>query len=157
MKKIILAWSVFAIIACGSDKKENNSQGETKAETEKKTEKKERRSRKKDDKGIGPVTELKLPDTIDQAMATEGKAIFEAKCTACHKPTEKYIGPAPKGVLDRRTPEWVMNMILNPEEMLQKDPIAKQLYRDNNGAVMANQNLKEDEARKVLEFFRTIE
>jgi len=48
-----------------------------------------------------------------------------------------------------------MNMILNPEEMIQKDPIAKQLLIDSNGAPMANQNLTEDEARSILEYFRT--
>jgi hypothetical protein len=48
-----------------------------------------------------------------------------------------------------------MNMILNPEEMVQKDPIAKQLLVEYNGAPMANQNLTEDEARAILEYFRT--
>ena len=108
-------------------------------------------------KGIGPVKSLVIPETIDQAMADKGEAIYEAKCTACHKPTEKFIGPAQKGLLDRRSPEWAMNMILNPEEMTQNDPIAKQLLIEANGAPMANQNLTEEEARQVLEYIRTIE
>lgn len=108
-------------------------------------------------KGIGPVKELTIPETIDQDMAAKGQVIYEAKCTACHKPTEKFIGPPQKGLLDRRTPEWAMNMILNPEEMTQKDPIAKQLLIEANGAPMANQNLTEEEARQVLEYIRTIE
>lgn len=109
----------------------------------------------KNNKGIGPVTTLTLGE-IDPKMAEEGKVIYEELCTACHKPDKKFIGPAPKGILDRRTPEWVMNMILNPEEMIQKDPIAKQLLIEANGAPMANQNLTEDQARKVLEYFRTL-
>lgn len=152
MKKIILLISIFSFIACGSDSKKKESK--TEVVTEEKT---ERKGRKMKNKGIGPISELELPTTIDEAMVAEGKAVFDAKCTACHKPTKKYIGPAPKGIMERRSPEWIMNMILNPEEMLQKDPIAKQLYRDNNGAVMANQDLTEDEARKVLEYFRTLE
>ena len=108
-------------------------------------------------KGIGPVKSLEIPAEIDQAMAAKGQVIYEAKCTACHKPTEKFIGPPQKGLLDRRTPEWAMNMILNPEEMVQKDPIAKQLLIEANGAPMANQNLTEEEARQVLEYIRTIE
>ena len=108
-------------------------------------------------KGIGPVKSLEIPAEIDQAMAAKGKEIYDAKCTACHKPTEKFIGPAQKGLLERRTPEWAMNMILNPEEMTQKDPIAKQLLVEANGAPMANQNLTEEEARQVLEYIRTIE
>ncbi|APD07773.1 hypothetical protein UJ101_02273 [Flavobacteriaceae bacterium UJ101] len=154
MKKVILILSVLAFVACGGDKKESKEKESSKTE---KAEKKTEGGRKKNSKGIGPVTELKLPETIDESMAAEGKKVFDAKCTACHKPDKKYIGPAPKGVTKRRSPEWIMNMILNPEEMLEKDPIAKQLYRDNNGAVMANQDLTKEEARQVLEYFRTLE
>ena len=107
-------------------------------------------------KGIGPVQEVTLGDEIDPEMANAGKAIYMQMCTACHKPDRKFIGPAPKGILERRSPEWVMNMILNPEVMIQKDPIAKQLLIEYNGAPMANQNLSREQARQVLEYFRTL-
>ena len=98
-----------------------------------------------------------LGATVDQALAEKGKELFKINCTACHKPTKKFIGPAPKGILERRAPEWVMNMILNPEEMIANDPIAKQLLLEANGAPMANQHLNEEQARAILEYFRTIE
>ena len=69
---------------------------------------------------------------------------------------KRFIGPSPKGILERRTAAWTMNMILNPEEMVQKDPMAKKLLIEYNGSPMANQNLTEDEARAVLEYFRTL-
>ena len=94
--------------------------------------------------------------TIDQEMAKKGEEIYVKMCSACHKPDKRFIGPAPKGILDRRTPEWVMNMILNPQEMVDKDPIAKALLAEYLSP-MANQNLTEEEARAVLEYFRTIE
>jgi mono/diheme cytochrome c family protein len=109
-----------------------------------------------ENKGIGPVKELTLPAEIDQEMAEAGKAIYMQMCTACHKPDKKFIGPPPKGVLDRRSPEWVMNMILNPEVMIMKDPIAKQLLIEYNGAPMSNQNLSQEQARQILEYFRTL-
>lgn len=105
--------------------------------------------------GIGPVSTLALAE-VDAALASEGQKIFDEKCTACHRVEKKFIGPSPKGILDRRNPAWVMNMILNPEEMTKKDPIAKQLLIEANGAPMANQNLTEDQARAVLEYFRTL-
>jgi mono/diheme cytochrome c family protein len=105
-------------------------------------------------KGIGPVTSVEL-GPLDQAMADEGKLIYEEKCSACHKATEKYIGPAPVGILERRTPEWVMNMILNPEQMVAEDPIAKDLLKQFLSP-MANQSLTEEQARKILEYFRTL-
>ena len=108
------------------------------------------------DIGIGPIKELTLPADIDQAMADKGKTIYKEKCTACHKPTKKFIGPAPKGIFERRNPAWVMNMILNPDEMVKKNDIAKELLKEANGSPMANQNLTEEEARAVVEYFRTL-
>ena len=109
-----------------------------------------------ENKGIGPITTVDLGASVDAALAEQGKGIYDKMCTACHKPTEKFIGPAPVGILDRRSPEWVMNMILNPVEMTQKDPIAKKLLMEFNGSPMADQNLTEEEARAVLEYFRTL-
>ncbi len=105
--------------------------------------------------GIGPVSSIQM-GALNQAMVTEGAEIFKNKCSSCHKPTQKYVGPAPVGVLDRRKPEWIMNMILNPEEMVEKDPVARELLI-RYLAPMANQNLTREEARKILEFFRTLE
>ncbi|WP_436516606.1 c-type cytochrome [Ekhidna sp. To15] len=106
--------------------------------------------------GVGPIKAFTLPTEIDQDLALKGQEVYDAKCTACHKAEKRFIGPAPKGILERRTPAWIMNMILNPEEMVQKDPMAKQLLIDYNGSPMANQNLTEEEARAVLEYFRTL-
>ena len=108
------------------------------------------------DKGVGPITSLTLPADIDQSMAAQGADIYKKMCTACHRADKKFIGPAPTGIMERRSPEWIMNMILNPEEMVQKDPLAKALLMEFNGAPMANQNLTEEEARSVLEYFRTL-
>ncbi|NER14699.1 c-type cytochrome [Leptobacterium flavescens] len=152
------------VMSCGKEKKEEKS---FQYERTKSTEKKEvttpadnsaPASSKVDlsNKGIGPVTSISIDSEIDQAMATKGEEVFKSLCAACHKPAKKFIGPAPKGILERRTPEWVMNMILNPEEMIQKDPLAKELLIEFNGAPMANQNLTEEQARSVLEYFRTI-
>ena len=49
-----------------------------------------------------------------------------------------------------------MNMILDPEGMVQKDPLAKSLLIEFNGSPMANQSLTKEEARAVLEYFRTL-
>jgi hypothetical protein len=69
---------------------------------------------------------------------------------------KKFIGPAPNGILERRSPEWVMNMILNPEKMVKEDPLAKDLLEEYNGSPMVSQNVTRDEARAILEYFRTL-
>ena len=104
-------------------------------------------------KGIGPVSSVELGD-LDDDLAATGKDLFKTNCTACHKFGKKYVGPALAGVLDRRSPEWVMNMMLNPEEMITKDPIAMELLAEFN-TQMANQGLTEDDARAILEFIRS--
>lgn len=105
------------------------------------------------DKGVGKITSITLGD-IDPAMVTEGEAIYKAKCTACHKISKRFVGPGLKGVTERRTPEWIMNMILDPELMVKENEIARQLLVEYS-APMANQSLTEDEARKILEYLRT--
>ncbi|NQX97877.1 MAG: cytochrome c [Flavobacteriales bacterium] len=107
----------------------------------------------KGDIGVGPITSVTLGE-IDDALVEKGKELYKINCTACHKMGKRVVGPALAGVTERRTPEWIMNMIMNPEEMVEKDPTAKALLAEYL-APMANQNITEDEARAILEFFRT--
>ena len=109
-----------------------------------------------ENKGVGPITEVVLNAEIDTDLARTGEGVFKQSCVICHKPDVKFIGPAPKGILDRRSPEWVMNMILNPGRMLRDDPLAKDLFMEFNGTPMSDMGLTEDQARAVLEYFRTI-
>lgn len=106
------------------------------------------------DNGIGPIKEkMQISNDIDKIMAESGKKTFESKCAQCHKMDERYTGPALRGVTESRTPEYIMNMILNPQEMTQKHPEARKLL-----AVYANQmtfqNVTEEDARQLLEYLR---
>lgn len=105
-------------------------------------------------KGIGPVKSHTLTP-IDPTLVKKGKEVFKIKCTACHKMEKKFIGPALKGLLERRSPEWALNMMMNPEEMTQKDPIAKQLFVQYNGSPMANQDVSLEEATALLDYIRS--
>jgi mono/diheme cytochrome c family protein len=160
--KLITLLLATLIISCGGKeekKEEKFSYKRTQTET-KAIVKEEKVPASKEinltDKGIGPITSITLAPEINQPMAAQGEDVYKKMCTACHRADKKFIGPSPTGILERRTPEWVMNMILNPEEMAQKDPLAKALLVEFNGAPMANQNLSEEEARAVLEYFRTL-
>jgi len=105
------------------------------------------------DKGVGPVKSITI-GALDQALADKGHKLFKANCTACHKISKRYIGPALKGVTKRQSPEWIMNMILNPEVMIVKNATAKALLAKFN-APMANQHLNQEQARAIYEYFRT--
>lgn len=108
-----------------------------------------------DNKGIGPIKKVELGE-IDSAKAAKGKQHFETKCSACHKFEEKVVGPPLSGITTRRSPEWIMNMILNPVEMTQKDPTAMELY-STFLVQMTFQNVSEEETREILEYFRQMD
>lgn len=106
-------------------------------------------------KGVGPITSVKFDATINKELAAKGEKVYSTICVACHMADQKLIGPALKGIYDRRSPEWVMNMILVPEKMIAEDPIAKALVAENNNAIMINSNLSEEDTRAIAEYLRT--
>jgi hypothetical protein len=112
-------------------------------------------------KGDDPKTmaikenEIQITHPLNQEWVEGGKRIYELKCQPCHKLTEeKLVGPGWKGVTQKRTPVWIINMICNTEMMLDKDPEAQKLL-ELCMVRMPNQNLMLDDARKVLEFQRS--
>lgn len=109
-------------------------------------------SKTDDGKGVGEIKSVSLNDPLQPDMVARGKAIYEMKCSACHKLTEqRVVGPGFKGVTERRRPEWIMNMITNVEVMLEEDPTAQALLEECLTR-MPNQNLSVGDARDVLEF-----
>lgn len=107
--------------------------------------------------GIGPIKkELKL-GPIDKARALEGEKIFESKCATCHKLDEKYTGPAQRNVLQRVSPEFFINMVLNPDENTEKHPHAQEMLIKYNMQKMTNQNINVKDALALLEYFRVLD
>lgn len=162
--KFLTLLIVVSLLAtsCGNTKKEDKHNSESiKKEVQKESPKKEKVTSSKmdltaptlDNKGIGPIKNVTLA-AIDEKMVAKGKELYKTNCTACHKFKKRYIGPALKGITERRSPEWIMNMMLNADEMLAKDPVAKALIAEYN-APMAQQQISKDDARSILEYFRT--
>ena len=154
MRKVILSVVVLSLsllVSCGDKTKKDST--ETPKEEVVKEEVVEVDPMQ--NKGIGPITSVTLAAEVDQELAKKGAEVYKQMCSACHKAEKRFVGPAPKGILERRSPEWVMNMILNPQEMVEKDPIAKALLAEYLSP-MANQNLTEEQARAILEYFRTL-
>ncbi len=105
-----------------------------------------------DGKGIGETKNVTLNTPLIAPMVEKGKAIYEMKCAACHKLTDKrVVGPGWAGLTSKRKPEWIMNMILNVEVMLAEDPTAQKLLEECLTR-MPNQNLTVDDSRAILEF-----
>ncbi len=164
LMKSIVAIAILSLISCGGngEKKEDTSvkigqSPTTEVKREEAPVSNVKASERIDltNKGVGPIKSVELGE-VDQAMVAKGAELFKTNCTACHKADRKFIGPAPTGILERRTPEWIMNMIMDPEGMVANDPLAKDLLIEHNGSPMANQNMSEEQARQILEYFRTL-
>ena len=105
-------------------------------------------------KGIGEVKNVTLNTPLEQDRVKRGKAIYEMKCSACHKLTDqRVVGPGWAGVTKNRKPEWVMNMITNVDAMLAEDAEAQKLL-ELCLVRMPNQNVSIGDARDILEFMR---
>lgn len=106
--------------------------------------------------GIGPIDEVVTVGEIDMEKVEIGKEIFRTKCSACHKMDQDYVGPPLGDVLEKRTPTYVMNMILNPVEMTKKHPEARKMLAQYMNQ-MTFQNVSQDEARAIVEYLATVQ
>ena len=141
MKKLafyIALISISSLLACGSPPAEKNLNEQIESDTTVK----------------GNITYLDISDPLDASLIEEGKIIFEKRCDNCHRSDSiKLVGPGWIGITNRRSPEWIMNMILNVGIMVEHDSVAHQLL-DENEVKMPDQNLGVDKARAILEYMR---
>jgi len=103
--------------------------------------------------GIGPVTEEVVLNKIDEKAVIQGKVIFQTKCTSCHRLDNKLIGPPLRNVVQKRSPEFILNIIVNPVDMTLYHPEAKKLAIEY-GSQMTFQNVNLNDAFKILDFLR---
>lgn len=99
--------------------------------------------------------DITLQNPLNEKWVSNGKAIYELKCLACHRLTdEKLVGPGWKDVTKTRNPVWIMNMIINVDMMLETDAEAQKLL-ELCLVRMPNQNITTDDARQIVEFMRS--
>ncbi len=138
---------LLSIIACTSKKDADNAAKKSPAPSDLAANQPETHGTEV--KSIEPTTPL------NKEWVTSGKANYELKCLACHKLTdEKLVGPGWAGVTKRREPVWIMNMITNVEMMLETDPEAQKML-EQCLVRMPNQNITQEDARKLIEFMRS--
>ncbi|MBK7408204.1 MAG: cytochrome c [Saprospirales bacterium] len=149
MKKIsifLLATTIAFLYACGGGSSESGTTDGPKPSSMVADEP------ANDGKGVGEIKSVTLNNPLEEAMVGRGNAIYEMKCSACHKLSDqRVVGPGWKGLTSRRKPEWIMNMVTNVEIMLDADPAAQALLEECL-VRMPNQNLSIGDARDVLEF-----
>lgn len=105
--------------------------------------------------GVGPITEATVLEAMDRDDVAEGKKRFEQVCASCHRADARYVGPALGGIVGRRTPQYVMNMILAPDTMVARHPEAKALF-GTYMMQMPRLGLTPEQAQEVMEYLRTL-
>ena len=103
--------------------------------------------------GIGPIDTVRI-GSIDNRLVRRGRSIFRAECMKCHTMDKAVLGPALRDITDRRTPEFIMNMILNPQENVMRHPILQKYHQQFN-QYMTDVGLDSSGARAVLEYLRS--
>ena len=146
MKKVILYSATFLLlIACSPGKPDTDASAKKENPVEELVD---------PTKGIGQIKNVTLHTPIELDRVSRGSAIYDMKCQPCHKLDDKrVVGPGWKDVTKRRKPEWIMNMTLNVDVMLDQDPEAQKML-ELCLMRMPNQNLSIGDARDVLEFMR---
>lgn len=156
MKKLALLLALGVLWACTPEKaKESEDFGDAAAEEKVAADKNAVEEAMTDPtKGIGAVKSVTLKTPLEQTRVDRGLAIYEMKCSACHKLSDqRVVGPGWQGITKRRQPEWIMNMINNTDVMLDKDPEAQKLL-ELCLVRMPNQNISVGDARDILEYMR---
>ncbi|MDC8002018.1 cytochrome c [Aequorivita todarodis] len=151
-KIVVLLPMFFLVLACnwGHEGSENGSTGKSEDTSDVKIIEAASNSKA----GVGPIKDpVVLGDQIDAEMAAKGEKLFNKKCSVCHEIHDSNRGPALGGVLEKRSPQFVMNMILDPDGMIENDPQIKALKAVYE-VRMDNLHLTEEEAREIVEYLR---
>ena len=100
------------------------------------------------DKGAGPISSVEL-GPVNQQLANKGQNIFQQNCSGCHAMNQRKVGPALGDVTQEQTPEFIMNMILNPSGMIQNNSQVQAMVKEY-GVTMPDVGLDSTQARAVL-------
>ena len=93
--------------------------------------------------------------STDPAVIAEGEKLYTAKtCNACHQLDTRAVGPPLRGVTQRRSPEWLQSMIVDPLGFVKTDPEAKKLFEEYK-TPMATPPVSQDEARAIIAYMAT--
>ncbi|MGC9078969.1 MAG: c-type cytochrome [Candidatus Kapaibacteriota bacterium] len=92
---------------------------------------------------------------FDPQLAAKGEQIFKLKCTSCHQYDKRLVGPPLRDVVKRRSADYIISMIVHPEEMQEKNDTVKALVKQYL-TKMTNQNVSLEDAKAIYEHLRDI-
>jgi mono/diheme cytochrome c family protein len=90
-----------------------------------------------------------------KVMAQDGEEIFENRCKICHElSTQAKVGPGLLGVTERRSREWLIQFIQNPQTLWDAgDKVALDLLKEYKGVKMtANTDLDTVKIGSIIDY-----
>lgn len=104
--------------------------------------------------GIGPVKQKIQLGEINESRVARGEELFEQRCFTCHLLDGKKTGPPLRDVATRKSPEYILNQILNPDQMGKLHPEGKRLVAQYM-QYMTIMGITYDDARALLDYLRS--
>ncbi|HTF82925.1 MAG TPA: c-type cytochrome [Cytophagales bacterium] len=89
--------------------------------------------------------------------AAKGQELFSNNCASCHNVHKVMVGPALKGITQRRSVEWIIPWVKNPAKVIASgDPYAKKLAADyqSAGIMTGFGALKDDDIKNILAYVK---
>lgn len=95
-------------------------------------------------------------DAGDTPDVEAGRALFDQRCFACHTIGDgAVIGPDLAGVTERRSRDWLVDWISDPQTMGQTDPEARELSEQFEGQ-MVSMGLDETQIHQVIDYIAAV-
>ena len=89
----------------------------------------------------------------DQAAINAGDALFKGNCSQCHAVNEQVVGPALKGIAQRRTMAWLIPWIKNSSKVVASgDAYAVALYNKYGKQQMPSFQLSDNEIKSIIAY-----
>jgi mono/diheme cytochrome c family protein len=90
----------------------------------------------------------------EDTPATEGKGIFQSKCSPCHTiGGGRLVGPDLKGVTAVRNHAWLTSFISTPDRVFASgDQIANRLLKEYGGVAMPNLGLSQAQVDELVAY-----
>lgn len=92
--------------------------------------------------------------SAQEGDAASGEKLFKSVCAACHKLDKKLVGPALKGITEKRDQEWLISWIKDSPSLIKSgDKLAIQVFEENNKLPMtANPQLSDQDIVDILAY-----
>jgi hypothetical protein len=141
----VIALMGFGVVSCSGSNNEGQANGEAEQVEEVQYD---------SVLGVGDFMDFKVEEGLNSGLALKGKGLYDSKCASCHSlKNDVIVGPGWSGVTERRQLGWLMNMMTNTTEMLEKDPeLKKQIEKYK--VQMPELSTSDEDARAILEYMR---